>query len=206
MAKNIVELIPIILYSICIAFLTYYLSGQLLKKQRLLYYIIVITIAMICAQGFAYLCGIIFIENDVLAIISSTIGYQSLVMFANYIIIIKEMAPHFQLVSVISFPKYTFNSGLILFYGLNRCQSEQRSIVLYKFDVNDEQLWTNIYALIVYAFSLRIIGFILLHFKINTFFKSNKSEYSEIEDLNQFKVKETKLSINYQKKSASWLS
>ena len=182
MAKTIVELIPIIVYSQCLGFLTYYLSGQLWESQRILYYMLIVSIGMVCIQGFAFLFGIIFIKSDVLAIIATMLGYSCLQMFGNFYILIKDMPPILQIISHFSVPKLAFNSGLIIVYGFNRCSEEQTSIVLYKFGLIDEHFMNNIKTFILYSISLRFIAFILLYIKMNTFFKQNKSknfEYSE---------------------------
>jgi ABC-type multidrug transport system ATPase subunit len=129
---------------------------------------------MLCCQGLSYLIGIVFIKYELLAIEIALGMFTFSVIFCNFFLPIKRMSYLFQMFSNISFHKYIYNSGLIIFYGFNRCSSDQFSLVFNKFGINDEIFWTNANYLTIYSISLRIFAFIALYIKTNTFLKRRK--------------------------------
>jgi ABC-type multidrug transport system ATPase subunit len=174
LAKNLVEIFPTLLYSVIYSSFAYYFSGQLLEQQRLLGYIYIITIGMLCTQGLGYLIGIVFIKYGQIAIVIGIGLFMILTFFCNFYLLIKDMPKIFQICSEISYLKYLFNSCLTVIYGFNRCSSDQLSLILYRYDLNDEQFWFNVRYLTIYFIVLRILAFIALYIKTNTFFKRNK--------------------------------
>ncbi len=118
-----------------------------------------------------HLIGIIFNKNNVIAV-EIVIGITLfLIMFCNLFLPIKEMTKFFQILSNISYLKFSFNSLLIIFYGFSRCSTDKSSLVLDKFDLKDELIFTYAENLLIYCISLRILAFIILYIKTNTFFK-----------------------------------
>jgi len=77
-----------------------------------------------------------------------------------------------------------------MIYGFGRCPSDQLSFVLYKYDINEELFWDYAKYLVIYIISLRVLAFIALYFKVNTFF--NRIEYKNIliKCLEKFKISE----------------
>ena len=88
-------------------------------------------------------------------------------MFENFFTLIKDMPIHFQYISDFIHMKYVFNSALISVYGFNRCSPEEKSVVFMKFDVDDSQLYPNIYKLAIYAFLLKCVTYLMLKLKTN---------------------------------------
>jgi ABC-type lipoprotein export system ATPase subunit len=129
---------------------------------------------MLCTQGLGYLIGIIFIEYEQIAIVIAIGIHLNTIFFCNYFILVKDMPKLFQLISEISYLKYTFHSGLIAIYGFDRCSSDELSLTFYRFGLSDEQFWPNAQYLIIYFISLRILSFIVLYIKTNTFFNRSK--------------------------------
>ena len=205
MAKNIVELYPIIVFSVCAGFISYYISGQLFETQRIISYIFTLTIGMTCAQGLGFLSGIIFLKSDLLAILFSIILYSNCSLFSNFHMRTNDFKPWLQILTNFSFMKFSFNSILSILYGFDRCPSDQSSIILYKFGVKDDILWNNIIILIIYALILRISGFFILYFKINGFLNQSKSKsikYEDSDSLNNEIIETTALvDNNYNKNS-----
>jgi len=176
LAKNIVEILPTLLFAATFGFLSYYLSGQIYEDHRLLRYVLILSLGMLCTQGLGYLFGIIFMNYEQLAIMFSIGIYTSLIMFCNFYIIIKEMPQLFQILSDLALQKFVFNSVLILIYGFDRCSADQMSLISYKYDVYDDQFWINVRNLNIYYTILICLTFILLYIKNNTFFKRIKSK------------------------------
>ncbi|XP_054157346.1 uncharacterized protein LOC128955701 [Oppia nitens] len=169
MAKNIVELIPTIIFSINYAFINYYISGQLFDMTRIFLYTFIIIFGMLCSQGFGYLVGIICIKSEQLAIGVSIGLYLMLCMFCNIFTPLNEMPQIFLIISDISFNKFVFYSVLIIIYGFDRCPKGQLSIVMHKYTMVDDLFYIYAKYLVIYAISLRILAFIVLYFKVNTF-------------------------------------
>jgi ABC-type lipoprotein export system ATPase subunit len=170
-SKNLVEILPIFLYSMSYGFVSYYMSGQLFEYERLFGYIFIITFGMICTQGLGHLIGIVFMNFEDMAIVLAFAVFSNFIMFCNFYIIIGEMSQIFQNYSYISYIKYIFNSGLILIYGLDRCKSDQFSIALYKYKLSGEVFSTNAYILLIYCLTLTILSFISLYVKANDIFE-----------------------------------
>jgi ABC-type lipoprotein export system ATPase subunit len=190
LAKNLVEILPTLICSVSYSLVVYYFSGQLLEQKRLLGYVYIITISMLCIQGLGYLIGIIFIEYEQIAMVIA-IGLQlNLIFFCNYFILVKDMPKLFQLISEIFYLKYTFNSGLIAIYGFDRCSSDELSIIFYRFGLSDEQFWPNAQYLMIYFIALRILAFIALYIKTNTFFNRSKPKKITEDLINSIKFNE----------------
>jgi len=131
---------------------------------------------MLCSQGLGYLIGIIFIKYEQIAIGVSIGVYLLLVMFCNIFTPIKEMPHLFQVMSDVAFTKFVYYSVLIKIYGFDRCPSDQLSLVLYKYGMNDQVFWNYTRYLVIYFICLRVVAFIVLYFKVNTSFFTKKSQ------------------------------
>jgi ABC-type lipoprotein export system ATPase subunit len=129
---------------------------------------------MLCAQGLGYLVGIICIKYEQIAIGVSIGLYLMLCMFCNIFTPIKEMPQLFQMISDISFNKFVYYSVLILIYGFGRCPSNQLSLVMFKYDMNEQLFWFYAKYLVIYFVILRILAFIVLYIRANTLFSGIK--------------------------------
>jgi ABC-type lipoprotein export system ATPase subunit len=63
---------------------------------------------------------------------------------------------------------------MIVIYGFDRCSSDELSLTLFKYNLSDEHFWLNAKYLIIYFITLRILAFIALYIKTNTFFERQK--------------------------------
>jgi len=176
-SKTIVELLPTLIYSIIFALLTFFSSGQYYEKERLLWYIFIITIGMLCTQGMGFFVGIVLVEYELIAIEVAIGLYCYFIIFCNLFIPLKEMPQILQFISNSSYVKFLFNSCLIIIYGFGRCASDQLSIVLYKYDLDDDLFNDYVKYLVIYCFSLRIMASIALYIKTNTFLNKTKLKY-----------------------------
>ena len=193
-AKEFVEMLPSLVYGICYSSIIYYLSGQLLETERFFGYIAFITIGFLIADALGHSIGIIMLNHPELSIMTS-IGIISLMAnMGNYFIATKDLPLPFQFVSEFCFPKHIFNSVLILVYGLNRCSTDEKSVVLLKYNVKDKDLGTNIDKLVLYLFVTRLFSFIILYMKTETrislkLFRKQKSKTNESVEIKSKKKK-----------------
>ena len=181
LAKNIVELIPTIIFSVNYAFINYYISGQHWEQNRLFWYTFTIVFGMLCSQGFGYLIGIICLKCEQIAIGVSIGLYLMLCMFCNIFTPLNEMPQIFQIISDISFNKFVYYCVLVIIYGFDRCPKGQVSIIMHKYHMFDDLFFTYAKYLVIYAISLRILAFFVLYFKANSF--SNRTVLLKIRNL-----------------------
>ncbi len=172
MAKNVVELFPTLFNSSAFVLIAYYFSGQTFEIQKFYLFFLIFISGIICTQGLAHLFGIIFVKHVQLGLVFGSLFYVNLCLLCNFYVPIEDMPYIFQLLSSISYINFIYNSYLIIFYGMGRCSSDEISLILHKFKLEDQQLWTNFKYLFIYFIILRIMAFITLYFKVNTIFKN----------------------------------
>jgi len=167
-AKTIVESIPTIINSFCYTFIIYYMSGQFLEDLRFYKFLWITTVNFLCTQSLGSCCGIIFYKNHRLAIYSSITLFLSLTFYNNFTIPTKELFPIAKVMSDFAYPKFVFNSILITIYGFGRCPPGQTSLVLYQYDINDDQIfWDSSKYLIYSLIFFKSSEIILLMIKAN---------------------------------------
>ncbi len=146
---------------------------------------------MLCTQGLGHLIGIIFIEFEQIAIAIAIVIYTNLMFFCNFFILIKDIPKLFQTISSISYLKFVYNSVLTVIYGFDRCSTDELSLILFRFDLSDELFWLNAKYLIIYFIVLKILAFIVLYIKSNSFAiirkckKIPKVLFNSVEDVEQ---------------------
>jgi len=124
----------------------------------------------LCIQALGSTSGIIFYKNHRLALFIAIGFYSTLLFFNNFFILTKVFFPLAQIISDFAFTKHVFNSILIIIYGFGRCQSGQNSLVLYQYDINDDQIfWDNSKYLIYSFIFFKTFDLILLMVKMNKF-------------------------------------
>ena len=139
----------------------------------------------LCAEGVGHNIGIILVNFPNLALITSIMYFSANAMYCNYFILVKDLPRIFQYVSDWAFPKFIFNSALIIIYGLNRCPPEEQSIILHKFDIKGEELNDNIIKLAIFASVLRVLAFFMLYLKTNLSFDfKSKTKTNESIEMN----------------------
>jgi ABC-type multidrug transport system permease subunit len=92
-------MLPTLIFGLFYAILAYISSGQIYSQQRLLWFIYIIILSILCTQGLGHLIGIIFNKNNVIAV-EIVIGITLfLIMFCNLFLPIKEMSEFFQILT-----------------------------------------------------------------------------------------------------------
>jgi len=125
--------------------------------------------SVLCSQSLGHISGIIF-NNDLKIALLMTAGLQLLaVILSNSLIYLKEFHYSLQWLSELSHVKHSFESILIMIYGFNRCPSDKISIILYKYDLNDDMFWGNSNNLFLLFIAMRFMSLIALMIKTNSF-------------------------------------
>ena len=167
LSKSFVEIIPTIIYSVVFALLSFYWSGQLYETHRLFGFVMIMLLSFICTEGIGHTIGIIFANHVKIAMVLSIGLFAVMALFCNFFIRIKDMPSLLQNISSLAYLKFSYESIIILIYGLNRCSHEQQSVILIKFTLSDQDLSKNYYKLVLYALVLRIFEYIALYTKNN---------------------------------------
>jgi hypothetical protein len=134
-------------------------------------YLYFLTIGVLCVQSLGHLIGIILCDNAKIAAFVSVNVFVLLLLFANFMIPIKELHYTLQWLSNLSTHKLIFESMIILLYGFDRCADRQFSGILYVFDVDDNDFFINAWILIFQFIFLRSLALIALIVKTNSFVK-----------------------------------
>jgi hypothetical protein len=144
---------------------------------------------MLCIQSLGHLIGIIFCNNGKIAAFVSVDLFVLFLLFANYMIPLKELHYALQWLSNISAHKLIFESIIILFYGFDRCANREFSGVLYVLDIDDNTFYSNARILIIQFILIRSLALIALIIKTNSFSnrKRVKNVHKFAEKLNSLK-------------------
>ena len=161
-------MLPTVVFAATYASLAYYGSGQLLEMSRLLGYVCLNVLVFLSGETIGHIIGVILYQYQQIMFMATIGVMASMIMFSNYFLFIKNLPYALQIVSEFSLPRYMFNMGLLLVYGLNRCSTHEKSIVLLKYDLNDEQLVIGFYKLLLYLIVTRALSYLFLYLKTDT--------------------------------------
>ena len=153
--------------SILYGFIAYHYSGQPFERERVIAFVAVMALGLLCTEALGHSIGISLVNHPTIAMFISVGIFFILALYANYIILIKDLPIIMQYISEFVYSKYAFNSGLISVYGLNRCAPEEKSVTLLKFAVEESELYPNIYKLAIYLVVLKCLTFLMLFLKTN---------------------------------------
>jgi len=124
---------------------------------------------MLCAQGIGFIVGISVCNNDKLAVVMAISVTLVILIFCNFYIPVNELHESLQWFSYVSIFKLVFEAVLTLIYGFDRCPSGQLSIILYQFELKDDNVfWTNSCFLILHFICLRCLALIILIIRANS--------------------------------------
>ena len=161
-------MINTIIFGVVYSFVFYYMSGQLLEKERLIGYILLMVLAFLISEALGHSIGIILKNYPELSILAG-IGIEGQMMLvSSFYFPESKLSRPLLIYSEFCFPKHVFNSALILIYGMNRCSAHEKSVVLLKFELHEEDLVPNFQKLLIYLIFLRLLTFVILYLKTET--------------------------------------
>ena len=150
---------------------------------------------LLCVQSVAQIAAVLSPENLKLAWLYGFLFHWIMVLLGNSIIRLKDLHYSLQMVSAISYMKYSYTSILLIIYGFNRCSDDQFSAILYDNEINDRQFWPNIIFFLILIFIYKLFAITILMFKTHDSFnrksnsisqKSNNFEYAHHDQLIRF--------------------
>ena len=133
-------------------------------------YLYCLSLTVLCAQSFGHLSGIVLTRNPTLAVFLSVALYLVSSNLSNIFIPIDDFHFVFKTISNLSFLKHSINCILIMIYGFSRCSDQQFSIILYKYNLSDDQFYENLLNLIFILVFLRLLNLFVLVLKTNGFY------------------------------------
>jgi len=154
-------------------------------------YLYLILFSVLCSQSLGHISGIIFSNNLKIALLMTASLQLLAVILSNSLIYLKEFHYSLQWFSELSYVKHSFESILVMIYGFNRCSPDKISVILYKYDINDQTFWSNSIKLFLLFIFLRYMSLIALMLKTNTF-----SILKKTNDLQNSEESMTKLSVS----------
>lgn len=161
--------------------------------SKLIYfgYLYFFLLSVLCSQSLGHISGIIFNNDQKIALLFSITLLMITIILGNSIIPIKEFHYSLQWLSELSYHKLSFESILIMIYGFDRCASDEFSTILYGFDIEDKKFWPNVRKLFVIFIVLKFISLIALILKTNSVTKRSKVNETQI----SFEESKSKLDI-----------
>ena len=132
-----------------------------------IYYTILIP-TLLCTQSLAHISSILFTRNVPSAMLVSQVVLNILSMMSNSLIPLKTMHYSIQMLSDLSFLKFTHDFITLNTYGLGRCASNEISTVLYIFGIDDDMYWPVINKMIINVVIYKIITFSIFIIKFKS--------------------------------------
>ena len=131
-----------------------------------IYYTILIP-TLLCTQCLAHISAILSIRNIPIAMLISQVILNMMAQLCNGLMPVKAMSYSIQMLSELSFLRLTHDFIILNMYGLNRCDTNQTSVVLNIFDINDDMFWLIIIKMIIHIVVLKILSFVIFIIKFN---------------------------------------
>ena len=176
-SKTLVELLPTVLIVFCYTCVVYiYLSERSMFSS----YVVFLIFSALLVQSLGHFIAIIFSSNQRLAIFTAVGAMTVSLLFSGFIIPTKDLHYSIRMLSCLSPFKLVIENLLLIHYGFDRCGDGQQSMILYLYDISDEDFYRNSQLLIMQFLLCRSGSLIALLIKVNSFIKSKKQpEISE---------------------------
>ena len=167
-ARLIFDLITVVIFAL-IQFVTFEYFEDLGDPIKVLLLAQIIIINFLCSQCLVTIFATIFYRNLPLAVFLALTTSGGMVIYANFYFMIKDTQYFIQILSDFDYYKYTYNSLLILIYGMNRCPIGQQSRVIIEFGLEEDQdlFWKYFTWSFIYYAVLIILSFIMFYMKAN---------------------------------------
>jgi hypothetical protein len=134
----------------------------------------------------AHILGIIFNENDKIAILLS-IGFEAFsTIFCNFFVPLKDLNVVLKWFSNLSVMKLLFENIVVMIYGFDLCSGDQFSGPLHRLDIEDKTFWWNSGILLTYFLVTRFLTLIILIMKANSFTLRKRSKVTKISNFNNY--------------------
>nr|XP_027196007.1 ATP-binding cassette sub-family G member 1-like isoform X2 [Dermatophagoides pteronyssinus] len=121
LAKNLTNLLPTILLPILYGSTTYMITNQYFETWRFLYFIALVVMISLVADGIGLTISAIFVHNVNAASIFAATSQIPLLLFTGFLVQIDQLPRIIQPLTYLSFYRLFFESTVITFYGFNRC-------------------------------------------------------------------------------------
>lgn len=164
---------------VSISLSAYFFSGQNLVDTdlqmtltRLSFYFTALFLKTLYTQSIGQLVGVSLLNSHITAIVTSNLIYDVLDTFNDYYIKTEDLnIPALVWLSDLIGFKYISRLMVYTFYGIGRCNSEigEASFVLEKHLVDPEKIAFYITRCIINIFALKLLTFLVMFFKFNSF-------------------------------------
>ena len=172
-AKTFTEIFPIIITIICYSYVVDIYESE---NSMFVEYTVILTLGSLQIQGLGHMLGVLTGENTRIGVFI-ILGYIVLsFLFTNIMIPVKEL--HYTLREFSNFitSKLAFESIMVLYYGLDRCSDREFSYILVMLDIEDRDLYIDVYLLVIQFFIFRALALIFLFLKVNPIVNSKKNQ------------------------------
>lgn len=139
--------------------------------------VLVLMLSIIATQAMAYIFFIICNLNLIIAMVTGIGTYLTLLLLSNLFINLKHLHYFYQLISLISLPRFTLESLFLLEYGFGRCSPRQIQPVLYWMNLTDDDYFFCIAMLIGNLILYKVVALWMLIEKVNP--KENRRQRVE---------------------------
>nr|XP_046916382.1 ATP-binding cassette sub-family G member 1-like [Dermatophagoides farinae] len=121
LAKNFTNLLPALILPILYGSTTYLITNQYWETWRFLYFIALLIMISLVADGLGLTISAIFVHNVNAASIFAATSQIPLLLFTGFLVQIDQLPRIIQPLTYLSYYRLFFESTVITFYGFNRC-------------------------------------------------------------------------------------
>ncbi|KAF7495524.1 ATP-binding cassette sub-family G member 1 [Sarcoptes scabiei] len=121
LAKNLTNLIPTIVLPIIFGSSTYFITHQIWEPWRFYYFILLLVLIALVADGVGIAVSALFVHNVNAASIFAATSQIPLLLFTGLLVQIDTLPKFLQPFTYLSYYRLFFEATVIVFYGYNRC-------------------------------------------------------------------------------------
>lgn len=125
LAKNLTNLLPSILLPILFGSTTFFITHQYWELWRFLYFIIILVMISLVADGVGVTISALFVHNVNAASIFAAISQIPLMLFTGLLVQIEQLPKVIQPLTYLSYYRLCFEACVIVFFGHERCKKPE---------------------------------------------------------------------------------
>ena len=121
-AKNMVNLLPNLIFPLIFAIGSYFITAQLFILWRFIYFIVIIVGIALVADSIGFIVAANFVNNVNAAAIFGAIFQIPLILFTGLLVRIKSLPAFIQPLTYLSYFRLGFETLVLTIYGFERCE------------------------------------------------------------------------------------